>query len=177
MLFLSAVWAAGPGSAAGGEPGTLCAHCSFCCPSVTAVDTDPWPLLTSLMHTHCPSTDSFHRVTCKQNTAPTGGGTLPSGGACAPPPSETTDHRQGVHRALTFGAFSGGTRVSKGMKTDTEEDGWGERCQEEDASSCSWLRLPQEELRTFRGHDRPEQIPQHSTEAEVPLPQSRRLTP
>lgn len=29
------------------------------------VDTEPWPLLTSLMHTHCPSTDSFHRVTCK----------------------------------------------------------------------------------------------------------------
>jgi hypothetical protein len=28
-------------------------------------DTEPWPLLTSLMHTHCPSTDSFHRVTCK----------------------------------------------------------------------------------------------------------------
>lgn len=39
-------------------------HCSFCCPSVTAV-TPPWPLFTSLIHTHSPSTDSFHSVTSK----------------------------------------------------------------------------------------------------------------
>lgn len=39
-------------------------HCSFCCPSGTA-DTPPWPLLTSLMHAHSPSTDSFHSVTSK----------------------------------------------------------------------------------------------------------------
>lgn len=39
-------------------------HCSFCCPSVTA-DTPPWPLFTSLIHAHSPSTDSFHSVTSK----------------------------------------------------------------------------------------------------------------
>lgn len=69
-LFLPAVWSVGPGkgspgvSRRGAEPFLSC-HCSFCWPSVTEVDTEPWPLLTSLMHTHCPSTDSFHRVTCK----------------------------------------------------------------------------------------------------------------
>lgn len=26
-----------------------------------------WPLCTSLIHTHCPSTDSFHSVTCKSD--------------------------------------------------------------------------------------------------------------
>lgn len=40
-------------------------HCSFCCPSVTA-DTPPWPLFTSLIHAHSPSTDSFHSVTSKK---------------------------------------------------------------------------------------------------------------
>lgn len=46
-----------------GSPGCLCCHCSFCWASVMEADPEPWPLLTSLMHTHCPSTDSFHRVT------------------------------------------------------------------------------------------------------------------
>lgn len=41
-------------------------HCSFCCVSVM-LETAPWPLLTSLMHAHWPSMDSFHRVTCRRH--------------------------------------------------------------------------------------------------------------
>lgn len=29
-------------------------------------ETLPWPLFTSLMHTHWPSSDSFHRLTCRK---------------------------------------------------------------------------------------------------------------
>lgn len=63
--FLAAVWSVGPGIGRWGAGPCPSCHCSFCWPSVTEADTEPWPLLTSLMHTHCPSTDSFHRVTCK----------------------------------------------------------------------------------------------------------------
>lgn len=43
-------------------------HCSLCCVSVM-VDTAPWPLLTSLIHAHWPSIDSFHSVTWGEREA------------------------------------------------------------------------------------------------------------